>query len=287
MFLPGDSLSAALEYMASKRHACVLACENGKPVGLLADSDVVRLAASGILTNPDRQLLLSDGMRVNPVCASAEMDIDEAVPLLLRNKLQHLPVVDVYGLLVGIASLSDLLGAVTAKSSEPPEGAAQHWLSLEDRVTGLPNRRAMEIDLRHTEAVSRRRDEAFGLALLQVDFLQQGQAHEQQDLLMSRVAEIIKGKIRASDKAFRYGSFEFVYLMPGTRAEGAQIASDRLRMAVESAAIDNPESPLNIVTVSGGVAARPGANWQELLKQTENALSRAKDNGPNTVILAE
>ena len=288
---PGDSLAKVVQAMAGESTGCVVISDEGKPVGMLSSQDVLRLLAEGRLVPGKNEPAVAEVMQRDLLTVNSEAPLAEALQLFDRHKLEYLPVVDNFGLQLGILSASLLLQQLikTGNQANNMDVAAEasHWLSLEDKITGLPNRRAMEIDLRQTEAIATRRNEVFGLAVIEVDYLKQVADRDVSDQLLAEVAKVFKARIRASDKAFRYSSTEFVYLMPGTPAEGAFIATDRLRQAVEAGNIANPASPSGTVSITAGIAARQRAKWQELLKSADSARLRAKDTGHNTVLLAE
>lgn len=74
--------------------------------------------------------------------------------------------------------------------------------------------------------------------------------------------------------------------MPETDKEQSLIAADRIRQAVQDAAIPHAESPIGgIVTISVGVASGETDQWQDLVKRADKALYRAKNCGRNTVCI--
>jgi diguanylate cyclase (GGDEF)-like protein len=264
-------------------------CEQGKPVGRLPATALLR-AVTRVLQGGDNTATAETVMIPKPQTATPNLDLQDALALLLASGLECLAVVDSYGLLVGQVShthlLTQLLKDSQKNAGQDGSGQATHWLSLEDSLTGLPNRRAMEMDLRHAEAVAKRRNEPFTLALIGVDHLQslsETLGRPAADAALRHVANVLKEKIRASDKMFRCSGSEFLFLMPCTAADGALIAVERLREAVANAGLANTQSPLGIVTVSIGVASKVGGSWQVVLQQSENALAHAKEQGQNAV----
>ncbi|MEX2131161.1 MAG: diguanylate cyclase, partial [Pseudohongiellaceae bacterium] len=278
-FRADDPLSNVIDTMAAQGHSCALVCNDGKPTGIITAGNILRLLAANNASADFTAVTATQAMTPNPLTISSELDLAEAMQLARSHKQYYLVVVDVYQLLVGVVSLGDMLDAFLKLQKPGAENdPAQHWLSLEDSLTGLPNRRAMEIDLKQTEAIAKRRDESYALAMIDLDFLTRlntSLGREAGDQALAHVASIIRNRIRASDKAFRYGGEEFVYLMPGTAAEGALIAADRLRQAIETSGFKNPDGLNGGLTVSIGLAARKGGNWQEMLKLAENALYKA------------
>ena len=100
-----------------------------------------------------------------------------------------------------------------------------------------------------------------------------------------RVAAILEQGVRMSDSVFRYGGEEFTCLFPVTGPAGSAAAAERLRIAVQEAAIEHPGNPpANVVTISVGYANYdPDARVEkdELFRQADAALYRAKQQGRN------
>jgi len=93
--------------------------------------------------------------------------------------------------------------------------------------------------------------------------------------------------MRAIDIAARFGGEEFILIFPGTQADAALEAAERVRAAVAREAFNWPEGALS-VTVSVGVAeARPGDDVEDLLGRADAALYEAKASGRNQVVSAK
>jgi len=72
-------------------------------------------------------------------------------------------------------------------------------------------------------------------------------------------------------------------LMPETDKEQSLIAVNRIRQAVQDAAIPHVKSSIGIVTVSAGVAAGKTEQWPDLVERADKALYQAKESGRNAV----
>jgi diguanylate cyclase (GGDEF)-like protein len=161
----------------------------------------------------------------------------------------------------------------------------------EDWLTRLPNRRSFEA------AVERlwrdRRGPGLGLAMIDVDRFKafnDAAGHDAGDACLRRVAELISGVLRGEEQASRYGGEEFAVLIPCGRADLAAVG-ERLRLAVEQAAIPHPGLGGAPVTISVGLAWSDGADRSgdrpsDLVRQADEALYEAKRNGRNRVATA-
>jgi diguanylate cyclase (GGDEF)-like protein len=112
--------------------------------------------------------------------------------------------------------------------------------------------------------------------------------HASGDRALRLIADSLRIHTRVFDSVARYGGEEFVIVMPGTNADEAIAAAERLRKAVEAidfTTLDNDPIPL---TVSVGVACALSVKGSPelLLHAADAALYDAKRNGRNRVEIA-
>lgn len=116
--------------------------------------------------------------------------------------------------------------------------------------------------------------------------------HAAGDLVLARMAEVLRGQLRAGDLAARYGGEEFVVLLPGVNGATATAVFERVRRALERAVPTLEDGTPVPVTASIGVASHMDgplrrAGPQELLRAADAALYAAKRGGRNRVERAE
>ena len=161
-------------------------------------------------------------------------------------------------------------GAVTAQA-------------LQDPLTGLPNRRAL--DLRLAEEIGSPRSEPCSVALIDLDRFKDvndARSHAAGDRVLQAIAACLRTTLRAHDLVTRYGGDEFVVVMPATPLPVARAAL--LRAAEAVAAL--PEDEAAGVTMSIGVVRAPlDGEPSAALAGADAAMYRAKHQGGNTVII--
>ncbi|MFP4112831.1 MAG: diguanylate cyclase [Spirochaetota bacterium] len=169
----------------------------------------------------------------------------------------------------------------------------QHVLTLSqrlaavDELTGLFNRRFLNIYLSKEVNRAQRYDYPFTIVFLDLDnfkTINDSYGHEVGDEVLAGIAHQILDLLRKEDFAARYGGEEFVVVLPHTDIRGAIAFSDRL--AERLAQMRFPHGVA--VTCSGGIAAFPehGIIAHDLLHNADTALYQAKLNGKAHVRVA-
>jgi diguanylate cyclase (GGDEF)-like protein len=160
-------------------------------------------------------------------------------------------------------------------------------LSITDGLTGLVNRRYLEIRL--AEEIIRSQRHGFPMAFLMIDVDQfksynDSFGHTEGDKALKLVAQCLKETLRGADIAARYGGEEFSILLPQTTFAEAQIIAERIRERVETAKFENRQ-----VTISIGVSVCNASlrTSQDLIAAADKALYAAKRNGRNIVAIFE
>jgi CBS domain-containing protein len=100
----GDSLRRVGELMRDRNVGSVVVCERGRPVGVVTDRDLaLAVVADGI--DPDAPV--GEHATRPIVTGEVEMDIEEAVALMITHRIRRLPVLEAEAL-VGIVTIDDL-----------------------------------------------------------------------------------------------------------------------------------------------------------------------------------
>lgn len=298
---PGALLQEVIDLMAEREHSCVVVEEDGLPLGVLTERNVVRLASENSTGMSD--LVVGDVMTSPPVTVLPSLPLYEGLHLSRARKLRHLLVVDEQRKLIGIVTQSDMVHAylkqidsyrqalesAVKSRTEELESSNRELLDLvmEDSLTKIGNRRAMEVDLAFTQTSAKRYGEKYHVALLDIDFFKKYNdcyGHQAGDEALVKVAQLIKNALRGSDRLYRYGGEEFLLLIPKVSLAQAKSIVERAKINVLEAKIKHEKSNFSVLTVSGGVAIGDDENWEESLKEADKALYEAKGRGRNIVV---
>jgi len=162
-------------------------------------------------------------------------------------------------------------------------------LATTDPLTGVPNRRALEHDLKSYGKLSRRYGKKLSLIMIDIDNFKgvnDTYGHSAGDQILKRVARLVKENIRETDTLYRYGGEEFAILCPETGKEGTYELAERIRKNVRETRFWIDRDKFIYITVSLGVASYPEDtdDPQELLMIADISLYRAKNEGKDKTV---
>jgi diguanylate cyclase (GGDEF)-like protein len=166
------------------------------------------------------------------------------------------------------------------------------FMARHDALTGLANRVLLHEKMDEALARVRRRGEAFTMFVFDLDLFKSvndSLGHPVGDLLLTAVGQRLRACVRDIDLVARLGGDEFALLqvVEGDQREAATALADRLIEAVN--APYHVEGHQIMIGTSIGIvlAPRDGIEAEQLLKNADLALYRAKAEGRNAYRLFE
>jgi diguanylate cyclase (GGDEF)-like protein len=180
-----------------------------------------------------------------------------------------------------IKRLTDQLDAANRQLGE---------LAVTDPLTGLHNRRHLYRQLEREFARARRYGHPLACLMLDIDHFKQVNdtyGHQVGDRVLVLVGEVLRGSVRTTDFAGRFGGEEFMVLAPETPRDGMALLAERIRQGVPArTGTVGAETPR--VTISLGVATTEvatGATADDLVRCADEALYQAKRAGRDRVVV--
>jgi len=162
-----------------------------------------------------------------------------------------------------------------------------------DSLTGIYNRRFfMEMCSLQTQQSMRTGTYCF-IILFDLDHFKvvnDQYGHQAGDKVLKEVAQRVKGVIRPYDVMGRYGGEEFIILMAGKNdvtSENISNAAERCRTAICDTPVMFDNKEINISASFGIAFAAPKTDTETAIKQADEALYRAKEEGRNRVVFFE
>lgn len=154
-----------------------------------------------------------------------------------------------------------------------------------DQLTGVYNREAiLSMFFRETDRVQRM-NSSLSIVLFDIDDFghwNERLGAEACDDLLRKVVERSTRLLRSYDVLGRPGKDEFLLLLPGCAANNAMLIAERLRMDVFSAPFRTGGESIRLSACSG-VASSMGRSPVVVLREAEQALQWAKEEGPESI----
>nr|WP_314530207.1 sensor domain-containing diguanylate cyclase [uncultured Pseudomonas sp.] len=164
-------------------------------------------------------------------------------------------------------------------------------LAATDALTGVANRRILDLTLRHEWFRAQRSGLPLSVLMIDADHFKafnDRHGHQGGDEALRTVAKVISANVRRpADLVARYGGEEFSVILAETDSAGAQQIAEKIRAAVEQLPrVEGDEQPM---TVSIGISTwttQTDATLEQLLFAADKALYQAKERGRNRVVAA-
>lgn len=183
--------------------------------------------------------------------------------------------------LVGVGYLSSILIS---------EQQLLRTISTHDPLTGLLNRRGLDLSIRSILGRTNRSKECISVIALDIDHfkhINDTYGHDAGDLALKTLATVLSKKNRESDIWCRLGGEEFGLVLPTCPLDAAQKTAETIRQRVEEISITYEQHTIKFTASLGVSSACSSVNIDELLKDADKALYTAKNQGRNQVCVSE
>jgi len=154
-----------------------------------------------------------------------------------------------------------------------------------DPLTGLLNRRQLQVEFERESARQRRHEKPSGVLELDIDHFKRvndTHGHDVGDEVLLGLARRWRSTIREVDILARVGGEEFVILLPETDRDGTLELAERVRNGTESEPVSTSVGPLNVTVSIGASLFTPNERGlKPLISRVDRALYQAKRGGRN------
>ena len=159
----------------------------------------------------------------------------------------------------------------------------------QDPLTGIGNRRHVEMKLESALMERRMHGTAAGVLFLDVDHFKRVNdvyGHDVGDAVLRMVAKTLDRNVRGSDAVGRWGGEEFVALVVGVNEAGLEVAAEKLRTLVAASSLDSEHGAVRVTVSVGATLARVNDTLETLVRRADRLLYQSKEAGRDRVSLA-
>jgi diguanylate cyclase (GGDEF)-like protein len=160
-------------------------------------------------------------------------------------------------------------------------------LSSQDSLTGLKNRRYFTSRAHEAWDSYERYAQAFSLLIVDIDWFKRindTYGHHVGDLILVKIAELLRTNLRNSDVICRWGGEEFLILLPELNVHECYWVGEKLRKAVEKTSFHCEGHDVNVTITAGIADIRESDSVEQCIHAADKRLYRGKVEGRNAVV---
>lgn len=211
-------------------------------------------------------------------------------PLRSRDNVQGVLTIERLGENVAFTrdefELAKLFAAHVAIALQNAEVHRQVELRAEtDRLTGLWNHGSLIEHIDQLVSIGSR----FSMLMVDLDFFKRYNdryGHQAGNVMLQRIATVLRASCRDTDRVFRYGGDEFALLLPDTALAGARTVGQKILQAVNAIGEDDPSAAVINCSVGIAVFPRDGSDGASIILAADRACYAAKRAGRARVATA-
>jgi len=225
------------------------------------------------------KLILGDRGELTNLLACID-DIDKIMQQLICCKRNNLPfTLEMNQLSQYVSRAIWLLGNISKEIVEIDSGR--------DVLTKLFNRRYLETVMRHEVEFSIKYKLRFAMVYVDIDHFKKVNdryGHENGDIILTELAELLLQRVRSSDFIFRMGGEEFLIVISDVKQKEVMQIAEQIRSHVENYRFNLTNGTRLALTVSLGVSIHDGhPDYTKTMNKADTALYQSKNNGRNQV----
>jgi len=197
---------------------------------------------------------------------------------------------------VGVNAIRDregkIIGAIETFADDSALATTQERVSeleqiaMVDALTGIPNRRFLDMTLSSRLAELRRHGSPFAVVFCDIDNFKRfndEHGHDVGDRVLRMVATTLSADLRGNDTVVRFGGEEFVLLLHHATGEAPTAACERFRRLVAASSLDTEDGPLKVMMSLGATMATPSDSPGSVLRRADKLLYQSKRSGRNRI----
>ncbi len=217
-----------------------------------------------------------------------EMFASQAVNMIQNSQIYQ----ELHSTNMQLTTTLDELEQTTGQLTKSEELRAQYEkLTYYDGLTGLPNRRYLEVFFKQLFSRCLRQKKSLACLMIDVDhfkMINDTYGHTVGDRVLQELGVLLNNEKRDHEFAGRYGGEEFIMLLENISPANALKVGERMRSLVEGYTFNTMDQAVK-ATISLGIAVlEPAAEntFTEIIETADTALYEAKNKGRNCCVLA-
>ena len=159
-------------------------------------------------------------------------------------------------------------------------------MALVDPLTGVANRRHVEVMLTQRLSELERYGWPFGLLFMDLDGfknINDQYGHDMGDKVLRLVALSLHNSLRPFDFLGRWGGDEFIAIVVNVTQEQLIEISERARALVDQSNLHTDHGPVHITLSIGSTMAKHSESWRDLVQRADLLMYQSKTAGRNRV----
>jgi diguanylate cyclase (GGDEF)-like protein/PAS domain S-box-containing protein len=281
-----DSLYDGVYFVDSSR--TILYWNKGaeKLTGYSAEDVVGHCCSDNILMHTDDcgRLLCLEGCPLSLTMLGGQRQEKE---VYLRHKLGHrvavsvrsAPITNRRGEIIGAV---EVFTDITAKKRIERRVGELEGLVYLDALTGVPNRRYMELRVEQAVQEVAQFDRSIGLLMIDLDDFKQvndQHGHDAGDIALKTLSKLLTQSLRSSNVMGRWGGEEFLVIVSGTTPEGLRAYAERCRKDIAWTKIPLPSGAVQLTASIGATMIEHHDSRYAVVKRADELMYRSKIEG--------
>lgn len=155
-------------------------------------------------------------------------------------------------------------------------------LAFRDALTGLPNRRYIELKVEHGLQDHQRLGRLYGLLMFDLDHFKQVNdchGHEAGDAMLKTIGESVSRGLRSDDIVGRWGGEEFLVLAPDVDALTLGDLAERCRILIAESAVAVGLSRVSVTASIGATVLIHSDNANSVISRADGLMYQSKHSG--------
>ena len=157
-----------------------------------------------------------------------------------------------------------------------------------DTLTGIGNRRHIEMRLQSELMMYRESSDPFGLLFVDIDhfkLVNDTYGHKMGDKVIRMVANTLRHNLRAIDAIGRWGGEEFLILLNNINRDDLETVANKLHFLITQSRLDNHQISLSVTVSLGATLVTKEDTTETIIDRVDKLMYKSKNAGRNCLTI--